>query len=97
MEDLKQTYPDSLPYHKGGKLEVIPRTRVENEHDLSLAYSPGVAVPCKEIQKDPNMAYEYTSKGNLVAVFSNLTTDFGFCGICGLSGQPIIGGEGGLV
>ena len=71
MEDLKQTYPDSLPYHKGGKLEVIPRTRVENEHDLSLAYSPGVAVPCKEIQKDPNMAYEYTSKGNLVAVFFN--------------------------
>ena len=65
MENLKQTYPDSLPYHQGGKLEVVPRTKVDNEHDLSLAYSPGVAVPCKEIQRDPNTAYEYTSKSNL--------------------------------
>ncbi|HIS08852.1 MAG TPA: malate dehydrogenase, partial [Candidatus Scatomorpha intestinipullorum] len=93
MEDLKQTYPDSLPYHKGGKLEVIPRTRVENEHDLSLAYSPGVAVPCKEIQKDPNMAYEYTSKGNLVAVISNGTAVLGLGDIGALAGKPVMEGK----
>ena len=94
MEDLKQTYPDSLPYHKGGKLEVIPRTRVENEHDLSLAYSPGVAVPCKEIQKDPNMAYEYTSKGNLVAVIFNWDAVLWFGGIWAFGGKTLIGGKG---
>lgn len=93
MEDLKQTYPDSLPYHKGGKLEVIPRTRVENEHDLSLAYSPGVTVPCKEIQKDPNMAYEYTSKGNLVAVISNGTAVLGLGDIGALAGKPVMEGK----
>ncbi|EES90177.1 malic enzyme-like NAD(P)-binding protein [Helicobacter canadensis] len=93
MEDLKQTYPDSLPYHQGGKLEVIPRTKVENEHDLSLAYSPGVAVPCKEIQKDPNLAYEYTSKGNLVAVISNGTAVLGLGNIGALAGKPVMEGK----
>ena len=73
MEDLKQTYPDALPYHQGGKIEVVARTPLKNEHDLSIAYSPGVAVPCKEIQRDPHTAYEYTAKGNLVAVISNGT------------------------
>lgn len=93
MEDLKQTYPDSLPYHQGGKLEVIPRTRVANEHDLSLAYSPGVAVPCKEIQKNPNDAYEYTSKGNLVAVISNGTAVLGLGDIGALAGKPVMEGK----
>ena len=93
MEDLKQTYPDSLPYHQGGKLEVIPRTKVENEHDLSLAYSPGVAVPCKEIQKDPNLAYDYTSKGNLVAVISNGTDVLGLGNIGAIAGKPVMEGK----
>lgn len=93
MEDLKQTYPDSLPYHQGGKLEVIPRTKVENEHDLSLAYSPGVAVPCKEIQKDPNLAYDYTSKGNLVAVISNGTAVLGLGNIGAIAGKPVMEGK----
>lgn len=93
MENLKQTYPDSLPYHQGGKLEVVPRTKVDNEHDLSLAYSPGVAVPCKEIQRDPNTAYEYTSKSNLVAVISNGTAVLGLGNIGALAGKPVMEGK----
>lgn len=93
MEDLKQTYPDSLPYHQGGKIEVIARTKLDNEHDLSLAYSPGVAVPCKEIQRDPNTAYEYTSKSNLVAVISNGTAVLGLGDIGALAGKPVMEGK----
>lgn len=93
MEDLKQTYPDSLPYHQGGKLEVVARTRLDNEHDLSLAYSPGVAVPCKEIQRDPNAAYEYTTKSNLVAVISNGTAVLGLGDIGALAGKPVMEGK----
>lgn len=93
MEDLKQTYPDSLPYHRGGKIEVIPRTRLDNEHDLSLAYSPGVAVPCKEIQYNPNAAYEYTAKNNLVAVISNGTAVLGLGNIGALAGKPVMEGK----
>ncbi|WP_299549310.1 malic enzyme-like NAD(P)-binding protein [uncultured Helicobacter sp.] len=93
MEDLKQTYPDSLPYHQGGKIEVIARTKLDNEHDLSLAYSPGVAVPCKEIQRDPNSAYEYTAKSNLVAVISNGTAVLGLGDIGALAGKPVMEGK----
>ncbi|WDL75068.1 malate dehydrogenase [Helicobacter winghamensis] len=93
MEDLKQTYPDSLPYHQGGKIEVIARTKLDNEHDLSLAYSPGVAVPCKEIQRNPNTAYEYTSKSNLVAVISNGTAVLGLGDIGALAGKPVMEGK----
>ncbi len=93
MEDLKQTYPESLPYHRGGKIEVTPRTRLDDEHDLSLAYSPGVAVPCKEIQRDPNMAYDYTAKGNLVAVISNGTAILGLGDIGALAGKPVMEGK----
>lgn len=93
MEDLKQTYPDSLPYHQGGKIEVIARTKLDNEHDLSLAYSPGVAVPCKEIQRNPNTAYEYTAKSNLVAVISNGTAVLGLGDIGALAGKPVMEGK----
>lgn len=93
MEDLKQTYPQSLPYHQGGKIEVIPRTPLENEHDLSLAYSPGVAVPCKEIQSNPNAAYDYTAKGNLVAVISNGTAVLGLGNIGAMAGKPVMEGK----
>ena len=93
MEDLKQTYPDSLPYHQGGKIEVVARTRLDNEHDLSLAYSPGVAVPCKEIQRNQNAAYEYTAKNNLVAVISNGTAVLGLGDIGALAGKPVMEGK----
>lgn len=93
MEDLKQTYPDSLPYHQGGKIEVIARTKLDNEHDLSLAYSPGVAVPCKEIQRNPNTAYEYTAKSNLVAVISNGTAVLGLGDIGAIAGKPVMEGK----
>lgn len=96
MEDLKQTYPDALPYHKGGKIEVTTRTKLDNEHDLSIAYSPGVAVPCKEIQRDPHTAYEYTAKGNLVAVISNGTAVLGLGNIGALAGKPVMEGKSAL-
>lgn len=96
MEDLKQTYPDALPYHQGGKIEVVARTPLKNEHDLSIAYSPGVAVPCKEIQRDPHTAYEYTAKGNLVAVISNGTAVLGLGNIGALAGKPVMEGKAAL-
>ena len=64
----------ALDYHKGdrpGKIETIPTKPYSSQRDLSLAYSPGVAYPCLEIEKNPQDAYEYTNKGNLVAVISN--------------------------
>ena len=93
MEDLKQKYPDSLPYHKGGKIEVTPRTPLVNEHDLSLAYSPGVAVPCLEIEANPDLAYDYTAKGNLVAVISNGTAVLGLGNIGAMAGKPVMEGK----
>jgi malic enzyme len=66
----KLTREDALLYHsqgKPGKIEVVPTKPYSSQRDLSLAYSPGVAEPCLEIEKDPNTAYEYTAKGNLVA------------------------------
>ncbi|TLD85616.1 malic enzyme-like NAD(P)-binding protein [Helicobacter sp. MIT 05-5294] len=96
MEDLKQTYPDSLPYHQGGKIQVVACKQLETEHDLSLAYSPGVAVPCKEIQRDPHTAYEYTTKGNLVAVISNGTAVLGLGNIGALAGKPVMEGKSAL-
>ena len=69
-ENLNQK-KDALDYHKNGepgKLEIIPSTQLNSAQDLSLAYSPGVAIPCLEIEKNPETAYDYTTKGNLVAV-----------------------------
>ena len=75
------TREEALEYHhlkgKPGKIEVIPTKPMDTQRDLSLAYTPGVAVPVLEIERDPELAYEYTSKGNLVAVVSNGTAILG--------------------
>ncbi|RMF93698.1 MAG: NADP-dependent malic enzyme [Candidatus Schekmanbacteria bacterium] len=88
---------EALEYHsKGrkGKIEVIATKPCLTQRDLSLAYTPGVAVPCLEIEKDPEMAYEYTAKGNLVAVVSNGTAVLGLGCIGGLAGKPVMEGKG---
>ena len=69
-----------LDYHRSepkGKIEVVPSKPHSSQRDLSIAYSPGVAIPCLEIERDPKLAYEYTGKGNLVAVISNGTAVLG--------------------
>ena len=77
----KITREEALEYHrldgKPGKISVVPTKPMETQRDLSLAYTPGVAVPVLEIEKDPELAYEYTSKGNLVAVITNGTAILG--------------------
>ena len=88
---------DALNYHeKGrpGKIEVIPTKPHSTQYDLSLAYTPGVAEPCLEIQKTPEDAYKYTSKGNLVAVISNGTAVLGLGDIGPLAGKPVMEGKG---
>ncbi len=93
----KTTKEDALNYHrmgKPGKIEVIPTKPYSTQTDLSLAYSPGVAEPCLEIEKDPNAAYEYTTKGNLVAVISNGTAVLGLGDIGALAGKPVMEGKG---
>ena len=93
----KLTREDALLYHsqgKPGKIEVTPTKPYSSQRDLSLAYSPGVAEPCLEIEKDPNAAYEYTSKGNLVAVISNGTAVLGLGDIGAMAGKPVMEGKG---
>ena len=87
----------ALEYHsqgKPGKIEVVPTKPYSTQRDLSLAYSPGVAEPCLEIEKDPETAYDYTAKGNLVAVISNGTAVLGLGDIGALSGKPVMEGKG---
>jgi malate dehydrogenase (oxaloacetate-decarboxylating)(NADP+) len=91
------TREDALLYHsKGhpGKIEVIPTKPCSTQKDLSLAYTPGVAEPCLEIQKNPLEAYKYTAKGNLVAVISNGTAVLGLGNIGPLAGKPVMEGKG---
>ena len=93
----KVTKEDALRYHsegKPGKIEVIPTKPHSTQTDLSLAYSPGVAEPCLEIEKNPLDAYEYTAKGNLVAVISNGTAVLGLGDIGPLAGKPVMEGKG---
>lgn len=88
---------DALEYHsKGrpGKIEVIPTKDTKTQRDLSLAYSPGVAIPCLEIKDNPDDAYLYTAKGNLVAVISNGTAVLGLGNIGALAGKPVMEGKG---
>ena len=88
---------EALLYHakpKPGKIEVVPTKKYATQHDLSLAYSPGVAEPCLEIEKDPNNAYKYTAKGNLVAVISNGTAVLGLGDIGPLASKPVMEGKG---
>lgn len=93
----KITKEDALNYHSSGrpgKIEVIPTKPHSTQRDLSLAYSPGVADPCLAIQENPEDAYRYTAKGNLVAVMSNGTAVLGLGDIGALAGKPVMEGKG---
>ena len=93
----KQLRKDALDYHSSkpaGKITVNPTKPHGTQRDLSLAYSPGVAYPCKEIEKNPDAAFSYTSKGNLVAVISNGTAVLGLGNIGALAGKPVMEGKG---
>jgi malate dehydrogenase (oxaloacetate-decarboxylating)(NADP+) len=88
---------EALDYHsqgRKGKIEVVPSKSCQTQRDLSLAYTPGVAEPCREIEKNPEDAYQYTAKGNLVAVVSNGTAVLGLGDIGALAGKPVMEGKG---
>jgi malate dehydrogenase (oxaloacetate-decarboxylating)(NADP+) len=90
---------DALDYHasgRPGKIAVVPTKPLNNQRDLALAYSPGVAVPCLEIEKNPDDAYKYTAKGNLVAVVSNGTAVLGLGNIGALAAKPVMEGKANL-
>jgi malate dehydrogenase (oxaloacetate-decarboxylating)(NADP+) len=90
---------DALDYHasgRPGKIAVVPTKPLNNQRDLALAYSPGVAVPCLEIEKTPEDAYKYTAKGNLVAVVSNGTAVLGLGNIGALAAKPVMEGKANL-
>ncbi len=92
----KITKQAALDYHSmggAGKIEVVPTKPYGTQRDLSLAYSPGVAEPCLEIAKDPRLAYDYTTKGNLVAVISNGTAVLGLGDIGALASKPVMEGK----
>ncbi len=94
---VKITKEAALQYHENGrpgKIEVMPTKSYQTQTDLSLAYSPGVAFPCLEIQQNPDDAYKYTDKGNLVAVISNGTAVLGLGDIGAMSGKPVMEGKG---
>ena len=94
---VKITKEAALLYHskgKPGKIEVVPTKPYSTQTDLALAYSPGVADPCLEIEKDPETAYDYTIKGNLVAVISNGTAVLGLGDIGAIAGKPVMEGKG---
>lgn len=93
----KVTKKDALLYHsrgRHGKIEVIPTKPYSTQFDLSLAYTPGVAYPCLEIEKNPEDVYNYTAKGNLVAVISNGTAVLGLGDIGAMAGKPVMEGKG---
>src|SRR6185503_531016 len=90
---------DALDYHSSGrpgKIAVVPTKPLNNQRDLALAYSPGVALPCLEIESNPEEAYRYTAKGNLVAVVTNGTAVLGLGNIGALAGKPVMEGKGNL-
>ncbi|MGP1449596.1 MAG: malic enzyme-like NAD(P)-binding protein [Wolinella sp.] len=93
VEELLKKYPEVLDYHTGGKLQVVPKSKLKNQKDLSLAYTPGVAVPCKLIEAEPEKAWDYTTKGNLVAVISNGTAVLGLGDIGAIAGKPVMEGK----
>src|SRR5213595_3867446 len=95
QKDLRKQ--QALDYHsKGrpGKIEVVPTKETKTQRDLSLAYSPGVAEPCLEIARDPELAWEYTARSNLVAVVTNGTAVLGLGNIGPLAGKPVMEGKG---
>ncbi len=90
------TREQALAYHsegRPGKLKITPTKPTETQRDLALAYSPGVAEPCREIARDPSTVYHYTAKGNLVAVVSNGTAVLGLGNIGALAGKPVMEGK----
>ena len=92
----KITRREALDYHEfpyPGKIEVLPSKPYSTQHDLALAYSPGVAYPCQEIEENPEKAWLYTGKGNLVAVISNCTAVLGLGDIGPLAGKPVMEGK----
>jgi malate dehydrogenase (oxaloacetate-decarboxylating)(NADP+) len=95
MSDMRD---EALEYHrlggKPGKISILPTKPLVTQRDLSLAYSPGVAIPVLEVEKDPELAYEYTSKGNLVAVVSNGTAILGLGDRGALASKPVMEGKG---
>ncbi|MGQ9752068.1 MAG: NADP-dependent malic enzyme [Thermoanaerobaculaceae bacterium] len=97
MSNGRVTREEALAYHSGkrkGKLSVVPTKPCLTQRDLSMAYTPGVAEPCREIAKNPELVYEYTNKGNLVAVISNGTAVLGLGNIGPLAGKPVMEGKG---
>jgi malate dehydrogenase (oxaloacetate-decarboxylating)(NADP+) len=91
------TREQALAYHaegRPGKIKITPTKATETQEDLSMAYTPGVAEPCREIARDPNLAYKYTAKGNLVAVISNGTAVLGLGNIGAVAGKPVMEGKG---
>src|SRR5499433_133563 len=90
---------DALDYHSNGrpgKIAVVPTKPLTNQRDLSLAYSPGVAEPCLEIKREPDLAYAYPAKGNLVAVVTNGTAVLGLGNIGAVAGKPVMEGKANL-
>jgi len=86
----------ALEYHEfptPGKIAIAATKQLVNQHDLALAYSPGVAAPCEEIVKDPNNAFKYTSRGNLVAVITNGTAVLGLGNMGALASKPVMEGK----
>ncbi|MFD2261622.1 NADP-dependent malic enzyme [Lacibacterium aquatile] len=97
QSNRKVTDAEALAFHaqgRPGKLEVTPTKALTTQRDLSLAYSPGVAVPCLRIAEDPSTAYDYTAKGNLVAVVSNGTAVLGLGDLGALASKPVMEGKG---
>ena len=103
MADTNNNKKAALDYHregkpgkiegKPGKIETVPTKPYSSQHDLSLAYSPGVAWPCLEIKDNPENAYEYTNKGNLMAVISNGSAVLGLGNIGAMAGKPVMEGK----
>ena len=87
---------ESIEYHsnpKPGKFDIVPTKPMNSAHDLSLAYSPGVAEPCMQIAKDPSLVYKYTNKGNMVACITNGTAVLGLGNIGALASKPVMEGK----
>ena len=98
-ERARFTAQEALQFHaqgKPGKLEITPTKPLATQRDLSLAYSPGVAVPVLAIAENPALAYDYTNKGNLVAVISNGTAILGLGNLGALASKPVMEGKGAL-
>jgi malate dehydrogenase (oxaloacetate-decarboxylating)(NADP+) len=96
MSKPKQTREEALAFHmdpRPGKFDITPSVPMTTQRDLSLAYSPGVAVPCEEIAANPEAAYDYTNKGNLVAVISNGTAVLGLGNLGALASKPVMEGK----